>query len=200
VNEYPPFEVNSIEEWREWLHDHHADSVGVWCVRWKKGAGPLLSYSDLVDEAIAVGWVDSLPRSLDDTRSMLLFTPRKPKSSWSRVNKARVERLMSEGRMRPSGVAAVELARRTGTWTALDSVELLEEPQDLRESLDGIPTARGHWDDFPRSTKRAILEWISQAKAPETRNKRIELTVAEAEVGRRANQWRQPRTAGGAEG
>ena len=94
--------------------------------------------------------------------------------------------------MTPAGLAAVELAKRTGTWTALDEVENLHEPAELRAALDGTEHARRHWDAFPRSTKRAILEWIAAAKTPGTREKRITETAAKAADNVRANQWRQP--------
>jgi uncharacterized protein YdeI (YjbR/CyaY-like superfamily) len=148
-----------------------------------------MTYDEAVDEAIAHGWVDSLARSLDEERSMLWFAPRKPKSAWSRVNKERVERLITQGRMYPRGTDMVELAKQSGTWSALDDIENLIEPAELEAALNASPDARRTWDGFPRSAKRGILEWISTAKKPETRSQRIQTTVEEAAVGRRANQW-----------
>ncbi|MHC1558111.1 YdeI/OmpD-associated family protein [Actinomycetospora sp. C-140] len=124
---------------------------------------------------------------------MLLLAPRKATSAWSRVNKQRVERLTAAGLMTPAGQAAIEAARATGRWAALDAVEDLTEPDDLRSALDAVPRARAAWDAFPRSVKRAILEWIAAAKKPPTRAARIAETVGEAAEGRRAHQWRQPR-------
>ena len=95
--------------------------------------------------------------------------------------------------MLPAGVAVVEAAQRDGSWSMLDAVEDLVEPDDLRAALDADPAARLAWDAFPRSAKRGILEWIVQAKRPETRAARVSGTVTEAHDGRRANQWR-PRT------
>lgn len=97
--------------------------------------------------------------------------------------------------MTPAGLAAVQAAKRNGTWTALDAVEDLHEPGDLRGALDSTPGARRHWDAFPRSTKRAILEWIANAKTPATRTRRITETAAKAARNLRANQWRQPTSA-----
>jgi uncharacterized protein YdeI (YjbR/CyaY-like superfamily) len=182
------------QQWRDWLEHHHADSPGVWLVTWKKDSGqPHLAYDDVVEEALAVGWVDSQPRKLDDKRSQLLVTPRKPGSNWSRLNKQRVERLTAAGLMRPAGLAVVEAARADGSWNALDAVENLSEPDDLRTALDANPAARQHWDNFPRSTRRAILEWIGNAKTPTTRSNRITDTIDKAARGQRANQWRQPK-------
>jgi uncharacterized protein YdeI (YjbR/CyaY-like superfamily) len=121
-----------------------------------------------------------------------LVTPRKPRSNWSRLNKERVDRLTAAGLMLPAGLAVVERARQDGSWTALDQVEALEEPPALRTALDARPDARTAWDTFPRSTRGAILEWISNARTPATRDQRIATTVTQAAVGRRANQWRQP--------
>jgi uncharacterized protein YdeI (YjbR/CyaY-like superfamily) len=89
-----------------------------------------------VEEALADGWVDSRPRKLDGERARLLVTPRKPTSNWSRANKERIERLTEAGLMTEAGTAAVETAKRSGSWTALDAVEQLEEPADLRRALD----------------------------------------------------------------
>ena len=192
---YAQLHVETRQEWRAWLALHHGSAPGIWLVTWKKATGrPRPTYDDIVEEALCAGWVDSLPRTLDDVRSQLLVTPRKPRSNWSRINKERVERLAAAGLMLPAGLAVVEAARRDGSWTALDQVETLDEPDALRAALDAEPAARTAWDQFPRSTRRAILEWITNARTPETRVKRIDTTVSEAAVGRRANQWRQPKS------
>jgi uncharacterized protein YdeI (YjbR/CyaY-like superfamily) len=195
---YPQLLITSRGEWREWLAEHGAGAPGVWVVTWKKPTGkPHVPYDDdIVDEAIAAGWVDSRPRSVDTERSALLVTPRKASSRWSAKNKQRVGRLTAAGLMRPAGLAAVEAAKAAGTWTGLDEVETLTEPDDLAAALDAVPEARGYWDAFPRSTRRAILEWISNAKTAGTRLARIERTVSDAAVNVRANQWRQPKSAG----
>ncbi len=191
---YERVEITSRAGWRAWLLAHHRASPGVWGVFWKKASGgPYVSYDDVVDEAIAFGWVDSLVRKLDEHRSQLLLTPRKPASSWSRVNKDRVARLIAAGTMTEAGLAAVETAKRNGAWTALDEVEQLIEPDDLRAALDADPAARRHWDAFPRSTKRGILEWIGTAKKPETRGRRVAETARLAAGNVRANQYRQPK-------
>lgn len=191
---YERVQITSREQWRAWLIDHHRDSRGVWVVSFKKaGDAPHVPYDDIADEAIAHGWVDSQPRKLDDRRSQLLVTPRNPNSNWSRVNKQRVERLEQAGLMTDAGRAAIEAAQRNGAWTALDDVENLLEPKELRAALEGTPDARRHWDEFPRSTKRAILEWIGTARRPETRDKRVAETARLAAQNIRANQPRQPK-------
>lgn len=192
AEDYPRVEVGSRDELRAWLAGAHASSRGAWVVTWKKHvAGKHVEAATVAEEALCFGFVDSLPRALDDDRSMLLVTPRKAKSAWSAVNEQRVERLVAAGLMTAAGLAVVEAAKRSGTWAALDAVEALTLPPDLIATFEGAPAvARTHFDAFPRSVKRAILEWIQSAKKPETRKKRIEETVALAEKNVRANQWR----------
>ena len=144
-----------------------------------------------MEEALCFGWIDSKGNKLDDERSMLWLAPRKPGTGWSKINKDRVEKLMTDGLMMPAGLARVEAAKQDGSWNALDQVEALEIPPDLKKALAAYKTAKQYFDAFPRSAKRAILEWISNAKKPETRARRIEETVSLAAKNLRANQWRQ---------
>ena len=179
---YEQVEVTSATELREWLQANHANSPGIWLVSYKKAAGErYLAYEDIVREALCWGWIDSKARSLDELRSQLLLTPRKPASKWSRPNKIRVAELEAAGRMAAPGRAVVEAAKASGTWTALDDVENLIEPVELRAALDATPEARKNWDAFPRSTRRAALEWIAAAKRPATQERRIRETVELAE-------------------
>lgn len=185
--------VESRAQWRAWLAEHADEGRGVWAVTWRAGSGgPVVPYDDLVEEALCVGWIDSKGRKVDDRRTALLMTPRRRGSGWSRPNKLRLERLEAAGLMRPSGRAVVEAAVADGSWTALDAVEALDEPPELAAALDADPRARREWDAFPRSAKRAILEWISTAKRPETRARRVRTTAELAARGERANQWRAP--------
>ncbi len=195
----PEVHVDSGAELRAWLEANHDSSDGVWLVTHKKtsATGPYVSWTEIVDELIAFGWVDSVQKRLDEDRSKIQITPRKPQSKWSRVNKERVERLTAEGRMAPPGIAMVELAKETGTWTALDAVERLEEPDDLRAALDALPDARRHYDAFPPSSRRAILEWVTSAKRPATREARIAETVALAAEDLRASDWPRPKPGDG---
>ena len=103
--------------WRRWLRDHHKTAAGVWLVTPKKATGrPHVSYDEAVEEALCFGWVDSKSRSVDEARTSLYFTPRKPKSAWSASNVARVERLEAAGLMRAAGRRAVEAAKADGRW------------------------------------------------------------------------------------
>jgi uncharacterized protein YdeI (YjbR/CyaY-like superfamily) len=192
-DDYEHVLIEDTSGWRAWLDAHHDTSPGIWLITWKRGSGHrLLPWDHIVDEALCYGWIDSRPRTIDDQRSAHLLTPRKPTSNWSARNKARVEALTAAGRMHPSGLAAVAAAQANGTWNALDDVETLTEPSDLAAALDVNGEARKHWDKFPRSTRRAILEWINGAKTPATRQTRIARTVTDATDNIRANQWRQP--------
>lgn len=188
----PAIQAASREEWRAWLEAHHQTEASVWLIIFRKGGGtPSVQYPEAVDEALCFGWIDSKPNKRDDGSYYQFFSRRNPKSNWSRVNKEKVARLMAEGRMHPSGLAMVDLAKRDGTWDALDEVENLTLPDDLQARFAANPAAFRHWEAFPRSSKRGILEWILNAKKPEKRLKRIEETVALAEKNIRANHFRQ---------
>ena len=178
-------------EWRQWLSDHHTRTTGVWLVSYKKASGkPRFDYDEAVEEALCFGWVDSKPNKLDAERTLLWFAPRKPGTGWSRPNKLRVERLLKAGLMAEAGLQKVAQAQADGSWTKLDAVEDLTVPDDLAQALGRYPEAARHFDAFPRSAKRGILEWISTAKTAPTRTKRIEDTARLADRNERANQWR----------
>ncbi len=187
----PRTHPHTRSEWRAWLSSHHADIDGVWMVSWKAATErPRVSYDDAVSEALAFGWVDSLPRRLDAERTMLYFSRHKPNSAWSGPNKRRVEELRRQGLMTEAGERVIAEATRNGAWSRLDDVENLVEPDDLEAALAGTPSARANWDAFPPSARRGILEWIVQAKWPATRARRIAETARLAAQNIRANQWR----------
>lgn len=187
------FHPETRAAWRDWLECNHATQRSVWLVSWKKHTGrPAVSYDDAVSEALAFGWVDSKPAKLDDDRTMLYFSPRKPGSAWSRPNKERVRVLQELGLMADAGSQVVRRAEADGSWTKLDDVENLVVPPDLEAAFERHPGSRQHWDSFPRSARRGILEWVIQARRPETRLKRVEETAASAARAERANQWKPP--------
>jgi uncharacterized protein YdeI (YjbR/CyaY-like superfamily) len=163
-------------------------------VFFKKGWGrpSSLTADEARDEALCFGWIDSVINALDGRRYKLLFSPRKPGSGWSRVNKKRIAELIAAGRMAPAGLAKIEAAKRDGSWTRLDQVETLTPPPDLKRALAANKQAQANFGAFPRSAARAILEWIANAKTPETRARRIDETVRLAAQNLRANQPRQP--------
>jgi len=180
-------------QWRGWLADHAANSTGVWVVFWRQGSGrDGLTYEEAVEEALCFGWIDSKPKKLDEQRTLLYFSPRRRGSAWSRPNKQRVERLLAAGAMTEAGLRVMEQAQADGSWAVLDAVEDLVVPPDLDEALAARPPARQHWDGFPPSVRRGILEWIVQAKRPATRTRRVAETADLAQAGERAHQWRRP--------
>lgn len=184
----PCVEVGSAAELRDWLLREGERSGSVWLVTARKHvAGRHLGWADLVDDLLCFGWIDSLPRKLDADRTMHLISPRKPGSAWSAINKAKVEKLLAEGRMTPRGLATIEAAKRDGSWDALAEADPENPPLDLVAALAAEPSAEAFFARFPRSSRRAILEWIALAKTPETRAKRIAETVRLAGENRKAN-------------
>ncbi|MEL6469218.1 MAG: YdeI/OmpD-associated family protein [Cyanobacteria bacterium J06623_4] len=180
-------EVESRQALRIWLAENYTQSDSIWLVTYKKHTGDrYVAYNAIVEEALCFGWIDSLPRRLDEDRTMLLLSPRKPKSVWSKLNKTRVERLISDRRMMPPGLEKVERAKADGSWTFLDDVEALVIPEDLALALASDEVARANFEGFSDSTKKGILQWIKMAKRSQTRQQRIEKTVAKAALGEKA--------------
>ncbi|WP_062522471.1 YdeI/OmpD-associated family protein [Demequina silvatica] len=187
----PRVHPEDAAEWHAWLAAHHAAAAGVWSVRWRgPRAAAELDYDGLVRGALCFGWIDSRPQKLDQDRTMLYFSPRRPGSGWARPNKLRIVELERDGLMAPAGRAAIARAKADGSWTLLDEVEDAVEPGDLIAALDATPGAREAWDGFPPSARKALLQWIVQAKRPETRARRIAETADKASRGERANEWR----------
>lgn len=192
AKDFPRVQIESRAEWRAWLAANHESAESIWLVTFKKGSGrPYVPYDDVVEEAICFGWVDSLPRKLDEERTMLLLSPRKPGSAWSKANKERAERMNAAGKMKPDGLRKIEQSKADGSWNFLDDVEALVVPEDLSAALEGHENAAENFAAFPPSSKRGILEWIKQAKKPETRGKRIRETAELASRNVRANHYRQ---------
>ena len=174
--DYKRVHARTAAEWRRWLRDNHDKAQGVWLVAYKAATGKArLSYEDSIPDALCYGWIDSLNKPLDDERTALLFTPRKPGSGWSRTNKVRIERLLKEGRMEAAGLAKIAAAKRDGSWILLDSVEALEVPNDLRKALGaaGVRT----FEALTPGRRKEHLRALVTAKRPETRAKRIALIV-----------------------
>jgi uncharacterized protein YdeI (YjbR/CyaY-like superfamily) len=183
----PIFHPKDLAAWRSWLQHHHDRERGVWVASWKKASGRAgVPYEQLVEEALCFGWIDSTVNTLDDERGLQLMTPRKPKSSWTRLNRQRVADLEAAGRMADAGRAAVAVAQANGWWTLYDPVEDLIEPDALAAALDASPAARAAWDGFPPSARKQMLWSVVSAAKPETQAARIAKIVTEAEQGRRA--------------
>jgi uncharacterized protein YdeI (YjbR/CyaY-like superfamily) len=172
----PMVEVYERAAWRAWLEANHATSNGVWMVtaRARRGARAGVDYESAVEEALCFGWVDSTGGVVDEERGKLYFAPRKAKSPWAATNKARVERLIREGLMRPAGLAVIEQAKANGWWTILDGPERLEVPADLEASLAAAgPGAVAAWNGWPPSVRKQQLAQLAYAQRPETRAARV---------------------------
>ncbi|MBI1316554.1 hypothetical protein GC167_06810 [bacterium] len=183
----PSIAAPDVFDWRQWLALNHASARGCWLVMFKKESGhPSVYYPEAVDEALCWGWIDSGINKRDEVSFYQYFAPRHPKSLWSRVNKEKIERMQAEGRLQPSGLRTIALAKETGTWNALDDVENLVVPSELSEAFARWPGSEAHWQAFPRSVKRGQLEWIAAAVQPQTRSKRVEAVASKAAENRRA--------------
>jgi uncharacterized protein YdeI (YjbR/CyaY-like superfamily) len=179
--------------WRAWLAKHHASSPGLWVAIAKQASGGRgVAYTAAVEEALCFGWIDSRTRSLDAEHFLQWFSPRKPRSVWSPINKQRVSRLIEQGLMTPAGLAKIEAAQADGSWSSYDTAERLEVPADLQQALAANPTARQHFGAFSPSSRKMILWWIASAKRAETRRKRVAETVRLAAQNLRANLDREP--------
>jgi uncharacterized protein YdeI (YjbR/CyaY-like superfamily) len=177
----PGLTVPDLSGWTSWLAKHHAQSSGVWLTLAKKGAsGPTrLRYDDALAEALCFGWIDGRLKGGDDRTFSRTFTPRRPGSAWSKRNVTIVATLVEEGRMQPSGLAAVSRAKADGTWdAAYEGQATIEVPPDLAAALDGDASAKAMFDKLSGSNRYAILYRVTTAKRPDTRRRRIEQFVA----------------------
>lgn len=178
--------VKNLAQLERWLDKHHQESGSVWLVYPKPTSGlGDITYSTLVDTLLCFGWVDSLPRKVDETYTSIRISPRNPKSNWSGINKEKIARLARAGRLRPAGERMVTLAKKTGTWDALNDVEALVLPPDLARALGKGPR-RTAWEGLGRSVRRGLLEQLLNAKQPATRAKRIAAILDQLATKKRA--------------
>ncbi len=161
-------------EWRNWLHDNHHSSKGVQLIFYRVDSEfESMRWEEAVQVAICYGWIDSTVRRLDDDRRMQMFTPRKDKSVWSKLNKTYIEKLIQDNLMHESGLRKIETAKQNGTWESLDDVENLVIPQDLESAFTANKKAFENYENFSRSYRKSYLYWLNQAKREETRTARI---------------------------
>jgi uncharacterized protein YdeI (YjbR/CyaY-like superfamily) len=170
----PLVQPRSRSAWRAWLQRHHDSSSGVWLVYAKKHTGiPSLSYADAVEEALCFGWIDSLVHPVDDSLYKQVFTPRKPSSAWSPLNKKRVEKLIAAEQMTAAGMTMIELAKTNGQWEAHAQTEALTMPPELKRALNENANAKKNWPTYTVSQQKAFLRMLHDAKTSDTRAKRI---------------------------
>ncbi len=164
----------SRQEWRKWLMRNHGVKQSVWLIAYKKKSKvPSVIWSDAVDEALCFGWIDSVRKPVDHEKFIQLFSKRKAKSGWSKINKQKVQRLIEEGLMTEAGLAVIERAKENGSWSILDKVEELEIPKDLNKEFKARPGSRQYFLSLNKSSRKAILQWLVLAKRAETRQKRL---------------------------
>lgn len=185
--DYPIYHAEARTEVRAWLAHNHDAARGVWLCSWRPVTErPRCPYPEVVEEAICFGWIDSTTSLLDEERGLQLLTPRKPKSSWTRLNRQRVAAMEAAGLMTDAGRRAVEVAQGNGWWTIYDPVEDLIEPDALAAALDAHAAARRAWDGFPPSARKVMLWWVISAARDDTRARRIATIVDRAARGERA--------------
>ena len=172
-------------EWEDWLADNHAQSDGVWVKIAKKGSGiDSVRYPEVLECALCFGWIDGRREALDELHFLQRFTPRRPRSRWSRINREKAEQLIADDRMRPAGLAEVERARADGRWkAAYEGQKSINVPDDLRRELDARPKAKAFFAELSSQNRYAILYRLDEAKRPETRARRLEKFVAMLEAG-----------------
>jgi uncharacterized protein YdeI (YjbR/CyaY-like superfamily) len=173
--ELPILLFENQQAWADWLEQHVSDSPGAWLRFAKKKSGlRSLSYAEAVDVALCYGWIDSQMKSLDESSYLQKFTPRGPKSIWSKINREKVQALTEAGRMRPAGLLAVERAKEDGRWdAAYDSPRNATVPEDFQAALDQSPKAKEFFATLNGANRVAILFRLQTAKKPETRAQRI---------------------------
>ena len=183
--ELPELLVPDAAAWRAWLTDNHASSPGVWLVLTKKGGQVTeLDYAAALDEALCFGWIDGQVGRRDEGSMRQRFTPRRPRSQWSKRNVEHVARLTAEGRLTPAGQAAVDAAKADGRWQAAYAGPAANElPDDLASALAASPSAKAMWDVLTSQNRYAITYRIGQAKRAETRARRVAEFVAMLERG-----------------
>ncbi|HET9746805.1 MAG TPA: YdeI/OmpD-associated family protein [Chitinophagaceae bacterium] len=175
---YKTFHPKTRQAWRKWLEKNHSISPGIWLIYDKKSTGRAkLVYNDAVEEALCFGWIDSTMRPLDGERFMQRFTPRKPKSGWSGLNKKRIEKMIAEGLMASAGLEKIDLAKKDGSWESLDYIDAIRLPEDFEKALSKNKKARVNFENFPPFSKKQFLYHINQAKTEVTRKQRIRLCV-----------------------
>lgn len=162
-------------EWREWLHINHKEyPKGVHLIFYKLETNiPTMRWEDAVKVALCYGWIDSTVKSLGDGKRQQYFCPRNPKSTWSALNKSYIKALEQQGLIHPSGWKTIEIAKETGSWSAMDDVEDLIIPDDLQQAFNLNPSAFENYQNFAPGYRKSYLSWLHQAKRKETRDRRI---------------------------
>jgi len=181
-DKYPRVEPRDRAAWRRWLEKNHQRSPGVMLVYVKKPKRSV-TYGHAVEEALCFGWIDSTVFPIDEQRYMQLYTPRKPKSGWSALNKRRVDALIAAGLMAPAGQRAIDVAKENGSWSALDHVENMTLPAAFEAALKKNRAARTTFDGLAPFARKVYLYFLNNAKREETRALRIAEAIEKLAAG-----------------
>lgn len=174
MSDKPELYFKNDQEWRSWLHENHNQSQGVYLILYKvESKQPSMRWEEAVKVALCYGWIDSTVKRLDDQRRRQYFCPRRSKSVWSKVNKTHIIDLIKNDLMHHSGLMSIEVAKKNGSWIALDDVENGIIPKDLQHAFNQNPLAFENYQNFAQGYRKSYLYWIYQAKRQETRDKRI---------------------------
>ena len=172
------FYPSTIAAWRKWLEKNHLSKSSVWLVYYNKGSKKKsISWREAVDVALCFGWIDSKRVKIDEETSHQFFSKRKPKSTWSKINKEKVHQLIEAGLMAQAGLDSIQTARQNGSWTILDEVEELTIPSDLEKAFKKHKGSKDYFLSLSKSARKMMLHRIALAKRPETRHSRIEEIV-----------------------
>lgn len=183
----------SPAEFRSWLGNNHAAVSEIWVGLYKKGSGRKgITYPEAVDEGLCFGWIDGLTRSVDESRYMIRFTPRKPRSNWSAVNIRRFEELRAEGRVAPSGLEAFERRDRTERKYSYESPPSRLDPQ-YEERFKADRRAWDFWQAAPPSYRKAAMYWVMSAVREETRDRRLSVLIDSSRNGERVPSLSPPK-------
>jgi uncharacterized protein YdeI (YjbR/CyaY-like superfamily) len=168
-----PFESASL--WEGWLAENHARSQGIWLQIYKKASGKqTVTYAEALDEALCYGWIDGQKQKHDEQSWLQKFTPRRPRSIWSKNNTRNVERLMEAGKIKPAGLKEVETAKRDGRWdNAYVPIREATLPEDFLRELTKDPKAQAFFGTLNQAHTFAIAYRLQSAKKPETRERRM---------------------------
>ncbi|MGB5554104.1 MAG: YdeI/OmpD-associated family protein [Flavobacteriaceae bacterium] len=174
MSKLPELYFKNDSEFRNWLHDNHDTSEGIYLIFFTVAHdNESMRWEEAVQVAICYGWIDSTVKSLGDGKRRQYFCPRKPKSVWSKVNKNYIKQLTKNDLMHPSGLNAIKIAKKNGSWSALDDVENGIIPEDLQLAFDQNKEAFKNYQSFTRGQRKSYLYWLNQAKREETRLNRI---------------------------
>jgi len=184
-DELPVVLFASAAELESWLEVEHAAADGIWLKIAKKDSDvKSVSYAEALEVALCFGWIDSQKRGFDQTFFLQRFTPRRPRGRWSRINREKAEGLIESGRMRPAGLAEVEVAKADGRWdAAYEGQRTAEVPADLQRELDARPAAREFFATLDSANRYAVVYRLGEAKRPETRERRLRKFVEMLERG-----------------